>query len=202
MYRSPAHLVSRFTWAAYRRWSRVCFSWSTADKEPWVFALVIGVIAATFGIVLSAAFTHKDERRRAFVAHENDQRNLTCLARNVYFEARGEPRSGQHAVAEVTMNRLASGRFPETVCDVVHQKSWDAGRRRYVGAFSWTELGTLPTPTDEEWQRAWKAAEAVYYGKEEPVVEGALFYHASYIMPDWATNKKSLTRIGRHVFYK
>jgi spore germination cell wall hydrolase CwlJ-like protein len=202
MYRSPAHLVSRFTWAAYRRWSRVCFSWSTADKEPWVFALVIGVIAATFGIVLSAAFTHKDERRRAFVAHENDQRNLTCLARNVYFEARGEPRSGQHAVAEVTMNRLASGRFPETVCDVVHQKSWDAGRRRYVGAFSWTELGTLPTPTDEEWQRAWKAAEAVYYGKEEPVVEGALFYHASYIMPDWATNKKPLTRIGRHVFYK
>jgi len=199
---NQAHLVSRFTWAAYRRWSRVCFSWSTADKEPWVFALVIGVIAATFGIVLSAAFTHKDERRRAFVAHENDQRNLTCLARNVYFEARGEPRSGQHAVAEVTMNRLASGRFPETVCDVVHQKSWDAGRRRYVGAFSWTELGTLPTPTDEEWQRAWKAAEAVYYGKEEPVVEGALFYHASYIMPDWATNKKPLTRIGRHVFYK
>jgi len=202
MYRSPAHLVSRFTWAAYRRWSRVCFSWSTADKEPWVFALVIGVIAATFGIVLSAAFTHKDERRRAFVAHENDQRNLTCLARNVYFEARGEPRSGQHAVAEVTMNRLASGRFPETVCDVVHQKSWDAGRRRYVGAFSWTELGTLPTPTDEEWQRAWKAAEAVYYGKEDPVVEGALFYHASYIMPDWATGKKPLSRIGRHVFYK
>jgi len=202
MYRSSVHLASRCTSAANRQWSRIRFSWHSLDKEPWVFALVIGVIAATFGIVLSAAFTHKDERRRAFVAHENDQRNLTCLARNVYFEARGEPRSGQHAVAEVTMNRLASGRFPETVCDVVHQKSWDAGRRRYVGAFSWTELGTLPTPTDEEWQRAWKAAEAVYYGKEEPVVEGALFYHASYIMPDWATNKKPLTRIGRHVFYK
>jgi spore germination cell wall hydrolase CwlJ-like protein len=199
---NQAHLVSRFTWVMNRRWSRVRYSWRAADKEPWVFALVIGVIVITFGIVLSAAFTYKDERKRAFVAHENDQRNLTCLARNVYFEARGESRSGQHAVAEVTMNRVASGRFLETVCGVVHQKSWDAVRKRYVGAFSWTEFGTLPTPTDEEWQQAWKAAEAVYYGTEEPVVKGALFYHASHIMPDWATGKKPLSRIGRHVFYK
>ena len=201
MYRSPAHLASSCTSAAKRQWSRIRFSWHSSDKEPWVFALVIGMIVTTFSIVLSAVFTHKDERTRAFVAHENDRHNLTCLARNVYFEARGEPRPGQRAVAEVTMNRVASGRFPDTVCGVVHQKGWDATRRRYVGAFSWTELGTLPTPTDEEWQQAWNAAEAVYYGKEAPVVEGALFYHASYIMPDWATGKKPLARIGRHVFY-
>ena len=44
---------------------------------------------------------------------------LFCLALNVYFEARSEDVVGQYAVAEVTLNRVASDRFPDTVCDVV-----------------------------------------------------------------------------------
>src|SRR5882672_11161357 len=92
---------------------------------------------------------------RVSYAHADDRRNLACLARNVYFEARGEPTAGQYAVAEVTMNRKASGRYPDTVCGVVYQKNWDPLRKRYVGAFSWTELGALPAPRGEEWERAW-----------------------------------------------
>ena len=100
------------------------------------------------------------------------------------------------------MNRKASGRYPDTVCGVVYQKNWDPLRKRYVGAFSWTEFDSLPSPTGEDWLRAWEVAEGVYYGREEPVLEGAMFFHATYIKPDWARGKRPLARIGGHVFYR
>ena len=45
-------------------------------------------------------------------------------------------------------------------------------------------------------------AEAVYYQKYTPQLQGAMFYHATYIRPDWAKDKQRVARIGRHVFYK
>ena len=194
--------ISRFTWALSHRWSRVRLYWRVADKEPWIFAGVLGGIVATFAAVLTAFFAYKDDRQQAVATSHDDRRSLTCLARNVYFEARGESMRGQHAVAEVTMNRVASGYYPASVCDVVYQKNWDVIRKRYVGAFSWTEFRELPNPRGEEWNQAWKVAEAVYYGTEPPVVEGALHFHAVYIKPDWAATRKPIARIGRHVFYK
>lgn len=156
-----------------------------------MFALVLGLIVAIFTLALQAVYARQDDRR-----------NLTCLARNVYFEARGEPVAGQYAVAEVTMNRKASGRYPNTVCGVVYQKNWDPLRQRYVGAFSWTEFDSLPNPKGERWLLAWEVAEAVYYGREAPVLENAMYFHATYIKPDWARGKRPLARIGGHVFYK
>jgi N-acetylmuramoyl-L-alanine amidase len=178
-------------WAVRRWWLDLRFSWRGTDKEPWIFGLIVCLIATVFGLALRIVFAHQDDRR-----------NLVCLARNVYFEARGEPAAGQYAVAEVTMNRAASGRFPATVCDVVYQKKWDPLRNRYVGAFSWTELDWAPIPDGEEWQQAWKVAEAVYYRRSPPVLEDALFYHAAYIKPDWARQKRVVARIGNHIFYR
>lgn len=186
-----ADLPSRLSWAASRWWYDLRVSWYARDKEPWVFALVLGLIATIFVLALQAVYARQDHRR-----------NLACLARNVYFEARGEPAAGQYAVAEVTMNRKTSGRYPDTVCGVVYQKNWDPLRKRYVGAFSWTEFDSLPTPTGEDWLRAWEVAEAVYYEREAPVLEGAMFFHATYIRPDWARSKRPIARIGGHVFYK
>ena len=166
-------------------------SWYALDKGPLIFAAFAGLIVTIFGIALHMVFTHREHAR-----------NLTCLALNVYFEARGESEAGQLAVAEVTMNRLASNLYPDTVCGVVYQKKWDTLRKRYVGAFSWTELETLPRPAGEEWRRARRVAEAVYYQREAPALEGVLFYHATYSKPSWAREKKRVARIGRHVFYR
>ena len=174
--------------------------WYRTDKGPWVFVLVVGLVVALLGFLLFAVFANQDERRNR--ARELDRQNLACLARNVYFEARGEPAAGQYAVAEVTMNRKASRRFPRTVCAVVYQKNWDPILGRHVGAFSWTEFNELPAPSGEEWERARKVAEAVYYRRYTPVLEGALFFHATYITPGWAKEKKRVARIGRHVFYR
>ncbi len=182
---------ARVAWKVASWWYGARLFWYTTDKGVWIFTCAVGVLIATFGLLAHAIFVH-----------QGDRQSLTCLAHNVYFEARGEPIAGQYAVAEVTMNRLASGRYPDTVCGVVYQQNWDPLRKRYVGAFSWTELSTVPTPVGEEWQQAWNVAEAVYYGRQAPTLDGALFYHAAYIKPRWAKGKKPVARIGRHVFYK
>jgi N-acetylmuramoyl-L-alanine amidase len=202
MYRRPSYteFPFPFAWVVAQRWYRVRVFWYTLDKEPWAFALIVGLVVTIFGFMLQAAFAHHDNRRD--LARKDEERNLTCLARNVYFEARGEPTAGQYAVAHVTMNRKASGRFSDSICGVVYQNRWDPIRNRYVGAFSWTELDVLSIPTGEEWQRAWKVAEAVYYGQEEPALNGALFYHATRIKPEWAKEKQAVSRIGKHVFYR
>lgn len=165
-----------------------------------MFALIIAAIIASLGFALRGVFAYHDERRE--LALKEERRNLACLAWNVYFEARGEPLAGQYAVAEVTLNRKASGRFSDTICGVVYQQNWDPIRKRYVGAFSWTERRFLPVPVGAEWERAWKAAEAVYYGRETPKLHGVLYFHATHIKPDWSKDRKQVARIGRHVFYK
>ena len=184
--------LSELGWSVSRRWRDVRARLYVLDKEPWIFGLVLVAIFAGFYFGLKAAY-----------AHQNERRSLLCLARNIYFESRGEPLAGQYAVAEVTMNRKASGRYPDTVCGVVYQKNWDPLRGRYVGAFSWTEFDTLPPPEGEQWIQAWEIAEDVYYAREPRVLDlGAMFFHATYVKPDWAKTKKPIARIGGHIFYR
>ncbi len=178
--------------------SALLFRWHTWDKSGLaLFAGSALFIAALAGI---AAFAHADQMKR--LAAEQRQADLACLADNVFFEARGEPLAGQYAVAEVTMNRVDSPRFPDTVCEVVHAKNWDSIRARYVGAFSWTELESRPRPTGAEWRRAVAVASTVYDNREAPLVEGALYYHATRITPSWARTKTRVAKIGRHSFYE
>src|SRR5581483_1101031 len=171
-------------------WNNVRFYWLTRNKGPWIFVLAFGLVVATFGYLVVALFSNDAQRRE-----------LTCHALNVYYEARGEPLAGQYAVAEVTMNRVASGRYPPTVCEVVYQKKWDPLRKRYVGAFSWTEFDVKPHPEGEEWKRAWAVAKAVYFRQQSPNLNGATLYHATYIKPSWSRGKRPVARIGTHLFY-
>jgi spore germination cell wall hydrolase CwlJ-like protein len=173
------------------RWTDVCFRWRTSNKGPLVFALAIGAVVSMFWFVM-----------HSMVSSDRERQELTCLALNVYYEARGEPAAGRYAVAEVTMNRVASRRYAGTVCGVVYQKEWDVLRKRYVSAFSWTEFDSMPHPRGEHWQQAWDVAEAVYYGRHKPRLDGAVHYHATYIKPSWARGKRPVARIGKHVFYK
>jgi spore germination cell wall hydrolase CwlJ-like protein len=165
--------------------------WYRADKAALAFgvffSLVVGALAFAAGIVFSEREAEA-ERVREFHA-----RSIECLALNIYHEARGEPSDGQYAVAEVTMNRRASPGYPNTVCEVVYQRA----------AFSWTDYSmVLAPPTGPEWARAQRIAEAVYYQKRLPTLQGALFYHATYVQPDWSKERRRIARIGRHVFYR
>jgi len=172
-------------------WCDARVFWYTTNKGPWIFFSVLAAVVGAFVFLMHSVFSDQVDRQ-----------NLACLALNVYFEARGESRAGQYAVAEVTMNRVASSRYPDTVCAVVHEKKWDRLRGRYVGAFSWTEFDRRPAPEGRAWERAQEVAEAVYFQRQAPQVEGALFFHSIYIKPSWSRRKKPVARIGRHTFYK
>ena len=177
---------------------RVLDAWFMADKGQLVFfaGLVAGV-SLLIGIVW---FAYADHLRLRWLQERHA--DLTCLSRNIYHEARGEPFEGQLAVAEVTLNRVASRRFPDSVCGVVYEKRFDMRRNRLVGAFSWTEFDSVERPQGNAWRRARRAAEIVYDRQRDPLVPGALFYHADRIRPDWAPEKKRLGQIGRHIFYE
>jgi len=195
-----AELSSRLYWAMAPARRELRLFWYRADREAIAFALFAGAILTGFAFALRAYFAYQDEvRERALQAMHQE---LTCLARNVYYEARGEPVAGQYAVAEVTMNRKAAARYPESVCAVVYQRNWDVLRGRYVGAFSWTEFSTLPEPRGAEWERARKVAQEVYAGRHAPELQGAMYFHATYMKPAWAAEKKLVARIGGLAFYR
>jgi N-acetylmuramoyl-L-alanine amidase len=154
------------------------------QRVAWGLAFVVALTTMTVAIVSewSASAALRAEAWR--------NAELRCLSENIYYESRGEPLVGQYAVAEVTMNRVASSEFPDSVCAVVKQ----------TGAFSWTYADMAP-PFGYEWRRAQAVASIVYLNNEAPLVDGALFYHATYVSPDWAQTRRQVALIGRHLFY-
>lgn len=177
--------------------ARLRYRWVLLTDGNLLFIALLAVPVTAFAAFGRVAYV--DQRERA--AARQRIADLTCLAENVFHEARGESMAGQRAVAEVTLNRVASDRYPDSVCAVVHEKRWDPRRERWVGAFSWTELDALATPQGVAWQRAAAAAQAVYDDEHEPQVGGALHYHATRILPDWAEGRAPLVTIGAHAFY-
>jgi len=138
-----------------------------------------------------------------FIDHLLDERNVKCLAMNVYHEARGEPTLGQYAVAVVTMNRVNSIRYPGDVCQVVYQKSWSSDQHRYISAFSWTTDDVEDIPFESEaWKKALTVAKEVYEENGPITVKDALYYHAESVKPSWARNKLKIKKIGHHIFYR
>ena len=124
---------------------------------------------------------------------------IECLALNIYFEARGEPETGQLAVGHVVMNRVASARFPSTVCDVIQQ---GGELRRYRCQFSWWCDGRSDKPLNKRlWEKSSELALNVYWGRSADPTEGALWYHADYVKPYWRKDFERGPKIGRHIFY-
>lgn len=164
--------------------------WYRADKAALAFALFFSAMVGALVFALTAVFDQRDARAEHL--REFHARNLDCLARNVYYEARGESLAGQYAVAEVTMNRKASPFYPRTVCEVVYQRE----------AFSWTGLEVLDPPAGPAWNRAVRVAEDVYYQRRPATMHGVTHFHATYVRPDWSKERQRVARIGKHVFYR
>jgi spore germination cell wall hydrolase CwlJ-like protein len=125
---------------------------------------------------------------------------VTCLADAIYFEARGESETGQKAVAQVIVNRAASGDYPASICGVVYQNQ----HRRNACQFSFACDGKPEVRSEATaWNRAKRIAKAVASGVDKPVaVLMATHYHATYVRPRWARKMTRLSTIGRHVFYR
>lgn len=117
---------------------------------------------------------------------------LRCLAGAVYFESRGESLSGQLAVAHVVINRAESGRFPTSLCGVVHQPS----------QFSFVRGGKMPAIRESStlWSNAVAIAKIARDGSWKNQAPGALFFHARHVSPGW--RKTRIAQIDNHIFYR
>ena len=127
-----------------------------------------------------------------------DAESLRCLAENIYFEARGESFEGQIATGQVVLNRLNDPRYPDTVCQVVHQKS--SG----VYQFSWVANKNKDITDVYAWTEATFIAEQMLQGNlvhTKLLEDKALFYHTEKVHPKWK-KKYIVSQVGNHVFYK
>jgi len=135
-----------------------------------------------------------------YVTAAEQTRQLECLTRNIYWEAASEPFEGKVAVAQVTLNRMESGKFANSVCGVVHQKN--VFYEKVVCQFSWyCENNHKVRPVHKPmWRESEEVAKKVLLeGFRLPSLHKALYYHADYVNPGW--NHPKLEKIGRHIFY-
>lgn len=129
------------------------------------------------------------------------ERELECMTRNIYYEAATEPAEGKLAVAQITMNRVASAQFPNDVCAVVYQKTRFS--ERTVCQFSWYCDASMQRRrvVDDLWLESRAAAKKVMLeGWRLPSLERSMYYHADYVNPQWRLDR--VIKIGRHIFYQ
>jgi spore germination cell wall hydrolase CwlJ-like protein len=172
---------------------------STAVKFVSFLAVVIAVASVTESKLDSLKSTN-EVARQGFVSTADRSKQLDCLTRNIYWEAATEPFEGKVAVAQVTINRVESGRFANDICGVVYQKNvvYD----RVVCQFSWFCDGSSKVRPiyPAHWKEAEEVAKKVLLeGFRLPSVKNALYFHADYVKPQWG--KPQVAKFGRHIFY-
>ncbi|MEA3035497.1 MAG: hypothetical protein QOH04_1259 [Sphingomonadales bacterium] len=129
----------------------------------------------------------------SFVDFGNQDDQELCLAKAVYFEARSESLEGQLAVAEVVLNRAASGTYPPSVCGVVTQHA----------QFSFIRAGRFPAPnlSSDAWHKALAIASIARKHLASEIASNVLWYHADYVAPAWGRQRTRVGQIGAHIFY-
>jgi hypothetical protein len=124
-----------------------------------------------------------------------------CLADAVYFEARGEPFKGQQAVAQVVMNRVFSGYYPNDVCGVVYQNAERHLACQFTFACEGKDLNKVDEP--DMWEQAKQIAKDMLDGRIWLAEVGhATHYHAYWVHPSWVHEMTKLYKLGVHTFYR
>ena len=123
---------------------------------------------------------------------------ITCLARTIYWEAKGEGHAGMEAIANVVMNRLSHKGFPNTICEVVKQ-----GHERRACQFSWWCDGRSDDAEDEKaYAMAKEIARKALNRLLTDRTGGALYFHHRRVTPKWSAEYIKTVELGEHIFYK
>lgn len=131
-----------------------------------------------------------------FVNQSKISKEAMCLAKNIYYEARGESFEDKIYVVNVTLNRTESNNHPDTICGTVFEPY----------QFSWTinYKGKSKKVDSDAWEESLKIAVWTIDNKDKLVdfTDGAVFYHANYVKPTWAKHKQKTVKTQAHIFYK
>lgn len=168
-----------------------------------------------FGMCLSAVLfaTSVNDSANAYIAERSPEqaveynKQLQCVALNIYHEARGESDIGQKAVAYVTLNRVEDPAYPNTPCKVVKQSKKDSAGNpvKHKCQFSWYCDGASDKPKNEKaYQEAVHLAAVVMnnYKTGADPTDGATMYHATSVKPYWRKAFNQTVTIDNHIFYK
>ena len=136
-----------------------------------------------------------------------DPKQLTCMAKNIFYEAGSESLNGQAAVARVVMNRIAHG-FGKDPCAVIYQTSYvdklidDEMQKVKLCQFSWVCEGkNEPNKNSTKYKQAEQVAYDVlaHDAYTDVVPKSTLFFHNLSVDPLWPY--KQVAKIGNHIFY-
>jgi spore germination cell wall hydrolase CwlJ-like protein len=175
-------------------------NWTEKFLKVSGLLLVAYVVTMVCDTKLTSLKESNNQFQDSYVSASYKLKQLDCLTRNIYWEAASEPFEGKVGVAQVTMNRLESGKFADSVCGVVHQKN--IVYQKVVCQFSWYCENTYAVkPIQKElWKESELVAKKVLLENFRlPSLSKALYYHADYVRPNW--NKPKIDQIGRHIFY-
>jgi spore germination cell wall hydrolase CwlJ-like protein len=175
-------------------------SWSSKIIKLLGLFLVISIVWNVCQSRLNVLKQDRAASMAGYVSAEDRLKQLDCLTRNIYWEAASEPFEGKVAVAQVTLNRVESGKFANTVCGVVYQKN--VFYEKVVCQFSWFCEGNhkIRAVHKPMWQESELVAKKVLLENFRlPGMKNALYYHADYVNPNWRLPK--IDQIGRHIFY-
>ena len=126
-------------------------------------------------------------------------KQMSCLAEALYFEARGEPITGQLAVGEVILNRVEDSRYPSSICKVINQGTG----RRFACQFTYTCDGKLETVHERKaYEMALKLAKILITTHDRKLTKGSNHYHSNYVNPKWSKKFERVAKYGRHIFYR
>jgi hypothetical protein len=156
--------------------------------------LLGSLVMAPILIICLLTITTKAEAAGATCTPGANRDPLKCLACNCYYEARGEPESGQEAVTKVVMTRVQLSSYPDSVCDVVYDRA----------QFSWTGIWRHskwipksripPVPKDHECYDI--AKEHLEYDE----LWADSFYNPKLARPRWASRCHEVATIENHRF--
>lgn len=173
-----------------------------------VISMVAIVFTAIYAMANMVVDQHKQDNPKVVVKEKDknviqlyqtkslytSDKQLDCLARNIFFEAGTENELGKYAVGQVTINRMYHGYWGNSICEVVYAKK----------QFSWTNSRRLLNAKVEgqNWEDSYRVAEAMLSGIRVRNLEKALFYHADYVNPFWKMEETQIAKVGRHIFYE
>ena len=148
----------------------------------------------------------KTTNEKPSVVKSVNPEELECMSKNIYFEAALESTAGKLAVAQVTMNRVKSNVWPNTVCKVItqgiHYKNGFPVRDRCQ--FSWYCDGKDDVPhSGSMWRESQEVARYVLTTPDlMDITDVATHYHADYISsPRWAVPHRKTVEIDTHIFF-
>lgn len=187
--------LSIFTVLSYTLYGINSYAENAIEREAREYSLGVGEVIQD---IKEDAQEQQQQITQKRIQTQNirlaNNRELKCLADNIYYEAGNQSTRGKLAVAAVTINRVNSPKFPKSICSVVYQRTGGTCQ------FSWTCMRKY-VPNPEQYAEAKRVAERVLFAGANHGVLGknVLFYHADYVNPGW--NLRRVTKIGDHIFY-